>query len=122
MVRLYVEVLDGGALDESLVPEIETAFAELGRMAGLDFEEVRRGLGGKKKGKGGRPRNVLKNEALLIADLPDPFKWQDVAEVWGISRGVAFRRINLLMEKDLVYASGSGSYRVIARRAQESPK
>ena len=45
VVRLYVEALVGGALDESLVPEIEVAFVELGRMASLDFEEVRRELG-----------------------------------------------------------------------------
>ena len=53
---------------------------------------------------------------LLLADLPDPFSWKDVAEIGGITRRVAFDRLNKLVEKNLVYAAGSGSYRVIGRR------
>ena len=64
MVRLYVEALSGGGFDESLVPEIETAFAEVGRLVGVDFEEMRRAMAKKKKG--GRPKNVPRSDALLM--------------------------------------------------------
>ncbi len=55
VVRLYAEALGAGALDLGQVPEIDAAFKELGRMAGLDFEEVRRELGTPEKKKRGRP-------------------------------------------------------------------
>ncbi len=98
VIGLYLELLDEGSLDENLIPEIEGVFKEVGTLAGLDFETIRTGLelgGGDKKKKraGGRPRNVIKDDALLIADLPDPFDWKDVAAVWRLSRAGAFGRL-----------------------------
>ncbi len=97
-VRLFVAALAAGRLDEALVPEIETTFAELGRVVGLDFEQVRRGLGEPEKKKRGRPP---RNDVLLMADLPDPFSWRDVAEIWGVHRREAFDRLNKIVEKNL---------------------
>ncbi len=126
VVRLYAEALGAGALDESLVPEIETAFAELGQMVDLDFEEVRREAGGaearERKVGPGSPTGIqrgARNDVLLIADLPDSFSWTDVAQVWGVNRRTAFYRINKLLDKNLIYVAGMGTYRVSGRRKQE---
>ena len=112
VVRLYAEA---GARDLGQVPEIETDFKELGHLAGLDFEEVRRELGEPEKKERGRPP---RNDVLLMADLPDPFSWRDVAEIWGVNRREAFDRLNKIVEKNLAYAAGSGSYRVMGRREE----
>ncbi len=124
VVRLYVEALVGGALDESLVPEIEVAFVELGRMAGLDFEEVRRELGQAKprvKQRAKRKETLAEKDVRLLDSLPGMFTWKDVADLWDLSRTAAFKRLQRLLEKDLIYGAGSGSYRVSARREQVFP-
>ncbi len=125
MIGLYLELLEEGSLDENLIPEIEGVFKEVGALAGLDFETIRKELGEgakKKKHAGGRPRNVIKDDALLIADLPDPFGWKDVAAVWSISRSKAFKRLAKLVEKDLVYPAGPGSYRVTSKSPETQKK
>ncbi len=130
VIVLYLELLAEGSLDENLIPEIESVFKEVGALAGLDFETIRTGLepGGHKKKKrvrtaGGRPRRVLKDDALLIADLPDPFDRKDVGAVWKLSRSKSFKRLAKLVEKGLVYPVGStGSYRVTAKSPVTSPE
>ncbi len=117
VIRLYLEVLEAGSLDENLIPEIEGVFKEVGALAGLDFETIRTGLElgegeKKKKHAGGRPRNIRKSDTVLLADLPERFGWKDVAEVWGVSRPAAFKRLAQLVEKNLVYPAGPGFYRV----------
>ena len=122
VIRLYLEVLEAGSLDENLIPEIEGVFKEVGALAGLDFETIRKQLEvGDKKKKGGRP--PLKSDAQLVADLPDPFTWKDVGEVGSYStRPAASKRLAKLVDKNLVYAAGPGSYRVSGRSIQTSPE
>ncbi len=70
-----------------MVGEIEAAFADLGRVVNLDFDEVRREVMGM-----GLPSP--KSRTARLSRLPDLFTWKDVAEVWGTNKRQAFDRIN----------------------------
>ena len=59
---------------------------------------------------------------LLLAELPERFTWTDIAEVWEVTRRSTFYRTRKLLEKDLIYEAGLGSYRVSARREDVSAK
>jgi len=47
----------------------------------------------------------------LSAELPDPFGWQEVADVWGVKRRAAFNILDRLEEKGLAEKTRHGEYR-----------
>ncbi len=101
-VLRFVEALEAGRLNEDLVPEIEVAFAELGRVVDLDFEEVRRELisaSRKQPEPATKSRTASLNESdeERLARLPDVFTWKDLVRLWGISRSQAFVEIKILL-------------------------
>ncbi len=55
VIRLYLEVLEEGSLDEKLIPEIEGVFKEVGALAGLRFETIRNRRRRQKEKTRGRP-------------------------------------------------------------------
>ena len=55
VIRLYLEVLEAGSLDENLIPEIEGVFKEVGALAGLRFETIRNRRRRQKEKTRGRP-------------------------------------------------------------------
>ena len=139
-VRRFVEALAAGRLDEDLVPEIETAFAELGRVAKLDFEAVRREVAEpseavrrevagpspslaqtsreRTRARSGRP-----SDAVLVSELPDVFGWRDVAQAWSLGRAGAFARLEKLLEEHLIRGAGHGRYSPIVPKSKvQSPE
>ena len=100
-VLRFVEALEAGRLNEDLVPEIEVAFAELGRVVDLDFEEVRRELisaSRKQPEPATKSRTAsVESDDERLARLPDAFTWRDLVRLWGISRSQAFVEIRILL-------------------------
>ncbi len=100
-VLRFVEALEAGRLNEDLVPEIEVALAELGRVVDLDFEEVRRELisaSRKQPEPATKSRTAsVESDEERLARLPDVFTWKDLVRLWGISRSQAFVEIRILL-------------------------
>ena len=125
-VRRYVEALAAGRLDETLVPEIEAAFDELGRAVNLDFEEVRREF--KRPAQQAKPTQPTQREkptrrekraTLLearLASLPNVFGWKEVLQIWGGSRRAATYRLARLLEQDHITKISHGHYGVKGRK------
>ncbi len=118
-MRRFVEALAAGRLNAKMVPEIEEAFRDLG--AGRR-SALQRGAAGvrafsRKKGKA-----HFRGRGRKIPQVPDPFTWQDVADLWGLSRTKAFKLIKTFKGDGLIQVRIPGKRAGYTKHQDAQPK